>query len=184
MLLLAPLRLLACEPGCSASDTEKVCRQQLGIPEGHCSSCLSVRQCRRSVSVTIAAVICVMLTDHSQALASSPFLAVITSNMPAASESSDAVLGGSSASKSSHVAKERGGQADLMCAYPGLADERNQETAVPWAHGQAWGRPASSEGWRIPSARLQGPTAAQPIPRCSLFAKITTTLQQTLPPRR
>lgn len=37
LLLLALLHLVACEPGCSASITEKVCRQQLGIPEGHCS---------------------------------------------------------------------------------------------------------------------------------------------------
>lgn len=81
-------------------------------------------------------------------------MAVITSKMQAANESPDAMLGASPVRKSSHVAKERRGQADLMCAYPGLADERKQETAVPWAHGQARGRPASPEGWRISSAGI------------------------------
>ena len=109
-------------------------------------------------------------------------MAVITSKMQAASARSDPMLGHNPVSKSSHGARERRGQADLMCAYPGLADERKQETAVPWAHGQAKGRAASSEGWRISSAGIQGPTTAQPVPRCSLLAQITTTLQQTLPP--
>ncbi len=133
----------------------------------------------------VAAVMYVMVADPSQAPACSGlFMAVITSKMRAASESPDAMLGGSLVSKSSHMARERREQADLMCAYPGLADERKQETAVPWAHGQARGRPASPEGWRISSAGLQGPTTAQPFPRCSILAQITTTLQQTLPPRR
>jgi len=102
--------------------------------------------------------------------------------MQAASEDFHAMLRGQSFEQNQPYAKRRS-RADLMCAYPGSADERNQqETAVPWAYGQARGRPASPKGWRISSAGLQRPSPAQHIPGSALFTQITTPLQQTLPP--